>query len=138
MERGSGVAGIGNFNFVPNMLSFLLKTGLRRWYVFGAYVPPKHHSHSLSRGAGAGGGTEGSRDHTPRVSQCTDMRTARCARRIDCNSGGGLWAGQHNRSLTSKEVVQRGELLDVAYEKGKPAGDGVRVLYTCHKQSQRF
>ena len=90
MERGSGVAGIGNFNFVPNMLSFLLKTGLRRWYVFGAYVPHKRHSHSLSRGAGAGGGTEGSRDHTPRVSQCTDMRTARRSRVRACDGSGGL------------------------------------------------
>ena len=27
-------------NFVPNMLIFLLTSGLQRWYVVRAYVPP--------------------------------------------------------------------------------------------------
>ena len=27
-------------NFGPNMESFLLTSGLRRWYIVGAYVPP--------------------------------------------------------------------------------------------------
>ena len=28
------------FNFSPNVASFLLTSGSRKWYVVGAYVPP--------------------------------------------------------------------------------------------------
>ena len=132
------MSGRGHCQLWPKRGKFLVDNWFADMVHLWCILAPKRITHYISHVAGDGGGTNGDRDHTLRRPQCTDMRTARCARRIDCNSGGGLWAGQHNRSLTSKEVVQRGELLDVAYEKGKPAGDGVRVLYTCHKQSQRF
>ena len=36
-EAGLQVEGI--INFVPNLVTFLLKSGLQRWYVVGAYMP---------------------------------------------------------------------------------------------------
>ena len=30
------------FNFVPNVVSFLLMLGERRWYSVGSYVPPNN------------------------------------------------------------------------------------------------
>ena len=40
MGRGSGWQVEGIFNFVPNVVSFLLTPDLRRWYIIGAYVSP--------------------------------------------------------------------------------------------------
>ena len=37
-EAGWQVEGIANF--VPNTASFFLTSGLQRWYVVGAYMPP--------------------------------------------------------------------------------------------------
>ena len=38
----------GIINFGPNVASFLLTSGRRRWYVLGAYVPP-HDAPSVYR-----------------------------------------------------------------------------------------
>ena len=37
-DAGWQVEGIANF--VPNVANFLLTSGLRKWYVVRAYVPP--------------------------------------------------------------------------------------------------
>ena len=40
LEGGRRVAVEGIVNFTPNVESFLLTSGSRRWYVVGAYMPP--------------------------------------------------------------------------------------------------
>ena len=44
MERKTGWQVEGISNYGPNVVSFLLTTGRRRWYVVGAYVPPNDAS----------------------------------------------------------------------------------------------
>ena len=39
-KSGWQVEGIANYG--PNVVSFLLTTGRRRWYIVGAYVPPNN------------------------------------------------------------------------------------------------
>ena len=61
-EAGWQVEGIVNFS--PNMPSFLLTLGSQRWYIVGAYVPPKRCTRCISRGSGLVGGSKGSGGNT--------------------------------------------------------------------------
>ena len=54
------------------------------------------------------------------------------------DGGGGLQAGQHDRSLHAKGLVQSGRSLDMEDEKGRPSCDGVKGVRPQHNQAQNF
>ena len=65
-------------------------------------------------------------------------RTARRAGGRIHNGVGGLWPGVHDSTFHAKEEVHRGRPLEMADDKGRPAGDRVGVLHPLKVQAKNI
>ena len=106
----------GIVNFFPNVESFLLTSGSRRWYVVGAYMPPHDEASCLSHQAGVGDGAKANGgNHVGEFQRKADGTAGRQVGRANVGTGGKR-AGRCDSLVHSKAVVSRDRELELADE----------------------
>ena len=106
----------GIVNFFPNVESFLLTSGSRRWYVVGAYMPPHDEASCLSHQAGVGDGAKANGgNHVGELQRKADGIAGRQVGRAHVGTG-GKWAGRCDSPFHAKAAVLRDRELELTDE----------------------
>ena len=118
--------------FVPNVVSLLLTSGLRRWYFVGSYVPPNDAPdvHRVDKALQA----------VPKGLEMilmgylnTWLVDSHDEHEEDLGDGASRpWSGKHDRTFLAQETLPGSRQLDVENEEGRAVVDGDGGLHPLH------